>query len=273
MVEPADVGIQELDTFSLLLPLPCRLTTVLVAGVWCWGINLHLRPSGSDTIPARTDPLSYLSVYRFASAFTAPLTVSVLFWTLIHGGGETHNVNYDILPNTTFLLIPRFFYRKNVWPSSGRSRLFSILRVSMDGVAKSENGKFGEVLLPGCFDVIYIALSMTWNGQYTSGRIDRSSTKAVPLLFAYATAFSAIALSTLMRAEDERLSQGLYYAVIAVVLFLCFAWPLKLLNLPRILEIFKRFVWVFLRAKTEWARTHHSTDVLLSDMGPKLDEY
>lgn len=45
------------------------------------------------------------------------------------------------------------------------------------------------------------------------------------------------------------------------------------LNLPRILEIFKRFVWVFLRAKTEWARTHHSTDVLLSDMGPKLDEY
>ncbi|KXL47513.1 MAG: hypothetical protein FE78DRAFT_29950 [Acidomyces sp. 'richmondensis'] len=67
--------------------------------------EVYAGPSGSDTIPARTDPLSYLSVYRFASAFTAPLTVSVLFWTLIHGGGETHNVNYDILPNTTFLLI------------------------------------------------------------------------------------------------------------------------------------------------------------------------
>lgn len=42
---------------------------------------------------------------------------------------------------------------------------------------------------------------MTWNGQYTSGRIDRSSTKAVPLLFAVPLPTVHDRLATVKRAE------------------------------------------------------------------------
>ncbi len=31
----------ELDTFSLILPLPYRIAFILVLGVWAWGVNLH----------------------------------------------------------------------------------------------------------------------------------------------------------------------------------------------------------------------------------------
>lgn len=31
----------ELDTFSLILPLPYRVAFILVLGVWAWGVNLH----------------------------------------------------------------------------------------------------------------------------------------------------------------------------------------------------------------------------------------
>lgn len=30
-----------LDAFSLVLPLPYRLSLLIVAGVWLWGLNLH----------------------------------------------------------------------------------------------------------------------------------------------------------------------------------------------------------------------------------------
>lgn len=31
----------ELDTFSLILPLPYRIAVIFVLGVWAWGVNLH----------------------------------------------------------------------------------------------------------------------------------------------------------------------------------------------------------------------------------------
>ena len=31
----------ELDTFSLILPLPYRIAVIFVLGVWAWGLNLH----------------------------------------------------------------------------------------------------------------------------------------------------------------------------------------------------------------------------------------
>lgn len=36
-----DPEVEELDSFSLLLPLPYRLTILVVLGVWLWGLNLH----------------------------------------------------------------------------------------------------------------------------------------------------------------------------------------------------------------------------------------
>ena len=36
--DPAE---EELDSFSLFLPLPYRLGLLVVLGVWLWGLNLH----------------------------------------------------------------------------------------------------------------------------------------------------------------------------------------------------------------------------------------
>ncbi len=36
-----DPAVEELDSFSLLLPLPFRLAILVVLGVWLWGLNLH----------------------------------------------------------------------------------------------------------------------------------------------------------------------------------------------------------------------------------------
>ena len=37
----ADPAVEELDSFSLFLPLPFRLALLIVLGVWLWGLNLH----------------------------------------------------------------------------------------------------------------------------------------------------------------------------------------------------------------------------------------
>jgi hypothetical protein len=31
----------ELDSFSLVLPLPYRVAIIIVLGIWAWGVNLH----------------------------------------------------------------------------------------------------------------------------------------------------------------------------------------------------------------------------------------
>lgn len=31
----------ELDTFSLVLPLPYRIGVIFVLGIWAWGVNLQ----------------------------------------------------------------------------------------------------------------------------------------------------------------------------------------------------------------------------------------
>lgn len=38
-LDPAEE--EELDSFSLLLPLPYRLGLLVVLGVWLWGLNVH----------------------------------------------------------------------------------------------------------------------------------------------------------------------------------------------------------------------------------------
>ncbi len=37
-----DAGVVELDALSRILPLPYRLATVLVLGIWLWGVNLQV---------------------------------------------------------------------------------------------------------------------------------------------------------------------------------------------------------------------------------------
>jgi hypothetical protein len=39
-----------------------------------------------------------------------------------------------------------------------------------------------------------------------------------------------------------------------------------------LMEVFRRWMWVFFRVETEWVRTKGSGDLLLDDLGPKIDE-
>lgn len=73
--------------------------------------------------------------------------------------------------------------------------------------------------------------------------------------------------------------------MIFVDLLLRFAWAFKLsphlehyydieggIFLLEILEVIRRFLWIFFRVETEWVRTKRNGDIILSDLGPRLDE-
>ncbi|KAK3715260.1 protein-ER retention protein [Vermiconidia calcicola] len=377
-----DPAVEELDSFSLLLPLPFRLGIVFVAGVWLWGLNLHglhlLKVDVPHLIryPSRSSPAQlshHLSVYRFAAILTLPLASSLfLFWALTHGN-TPRVIAWDLLPNVYLLfLLVAFVLPIKQLPRSGRSRFLSTLRrISIGGLAKTEDGKFGDVLLADALtsyakplSEIYVALCMLVTGQHTTRRPDRGcgGTYVVPFIICipflirlrqciidhqpanalkYATAFPAIILSALQR-DAEKIGIGptslfrlwllavmlnslysfywdvakdwdltllsrarndrehpyglrrlrvfelseLYYAVIFVDLLLRCTWSLKLsvhlehfndieggIFLLEILEVFRRWMWVFFRVETEWVRTRASGDVLLDDYGSnKIDE-
>ncbi|KAK5113875.1 hypothetical protein LTR85_010408 [Meristemomyces frigidus] len=362
-------------TEDSFLPLPYRLTVVVVLGVWLWGINLHVLQNHQIDTPAlihykpRSSP-AYLSVYRFATALSAPVAASFLLSQVTnYGDALLPNATLIILLLALFLVPQRWLFPRTIWPTAGRSRFLTTLRrISIGGLAKAEDGKFGDVLLADALtsyarplSELYIAFSMMWARQSTKEHVDRSSIIVVPLLIAYpfairfrqciidsqpynalkyATAFPAIALSTLMRLEnppfighralanfwlvagltnalysfywdvardwDLTLFQPtqrsasdhpyglrrhryfethLYYAMVGVDLLLRFAWALKLsphlehfydieggIFLLELLEVFRRFLWVFFRVETEHIRTKYPSDILLGEMGPKFDE-
>lgn len=202
--------------------------------------------------PVRSnDPPPYLRVYRFATVLTAPLAASIfLFWMITLGGDKSRVVSYEVLPNITFItlfflafLVPqRWLYPTTLWPSHGRSRmLWTLRRIGVGGLAKPEDGKFGDVLLADALtsyarplSELYIAFSMMVLRRPTTGKIDRSSAIVVPILLAvpfvirfrqclkdsqpanalkYATAFPAIALSTFMRAQNPWLDHDNLHAL------------------------------------------------------------
>ena len=77
----------------------------------------------------------------------------------------------------------------------------------------------------------------------------------------------------------------LYYGVIAIDLLLRCTWSLKLsvhlehfndfeggIFILEIMEVLRRWMWVYFRVETEWVRSKGNSDILLDDHGPKLDE-
>ena len=179
-----DVGEELDDHFNLILPLPYKLAAVIVLGIWLWGVNLHvLHHLHRIDVPAlirykpRSDP-PYLTVYRFAIALSAPVAASLVLY-------KTTN-NTFLLPNLTLILflalfiVPqRFLYPKSIWPLTGRQRFLSTLRrISIGGLARTEDGKFGDILLADALtsyarplSELYIALSMIWGKQSATGRV------------------------------------------------------------------------------------------------------
>jgi hypothetical protein len=97
----------------------------------------------------RTDPPHHLSTYRLATLLTIPLTLSLLlFWVLSHRN-PTLVIHYDYLPIAYLvLLLCLFLLPLRRFSSAGRTRfLTTIRRISIGGLAPSNAGKFGDILL------------------------------------------------------------------------------------------------------------------------------
>ncbi|KAI9832431.1 MAG: hypothetical protein M1819_004420 [Sarea resinae] len=198
-VEPA------LDSFSLFLPLPYRVSLILVLGVWAWGLNLHYLSLIKIDVPAlirypsrgsSTLPPPHLSTYRVATIISIPLAVSLLlFWTVTHGQSALV-LSWEILPQLYFVFLVFFF----LLPTQQLSRtgrywfLGTLKRISVGGLAEAQDGKFGDILLADVLTSyskvlgdLFISLCMFFSSDKSStGKPDRScgGAYAVPILIA-----------------------------------------------------------------------------------------
>ncbi|KAI9674460.1 MAG: protein-ER retention protein [Caeruleum heppii] len=148
----------ELDAFSLVLPLPYRVSLIIVLGIWAWGLNLHYLSFLKIDVPnliryphrhSSTLPSHHLSVYRLATLLTIPLFLSILlFWTLTYGNPRLV-LTHELLPQSYLILLILIFALPIQYLSrSGRYRFLSTLRrVSIGGIAEAPDLKFGDILL------------------------------------------------------------------------------------------------------------------------------
>ncbi|KAL8937941.1 MAG: hypothetical protein Q9216_004161, partial [Gyalolechia sp. 2 TL-2023] len=147
----------ELDSFSLILPLPYRIAFILVLGVWAWGVNLHYLYLLKIDVPAlikyssrTSSPLPhYQRTYALATTITAPLLISLLFYWTLTRGNPSAVLAWDIIPQSYLFLLILFFIipYKRLSPT-GRSRFLTTLkRISIGGIAGTQDGKFGDILL------------------------------------------------------------------------------------------------------------------------------
>lgn len=152
-------------------------------------IRYTSRPS-SSSVPI------YQSTYHLATLLSVPLAVSLLvFWIVTHGSPE-QVVAWEIIPQS-YLLI---FFCLLLFPlhrlsRSGRSRLLTTLRrIWLGGLAESQDGKFGDIILADVltsyakvFGDLYVAICMFFSHDVSStGRPDRNygGHIMVPLLIA-----------------------------------------------------------------------------------------
>ncbi|KAF7593371.1 protein-ER retention protein [Aspergillus hancockii] len=148
----------QLDRFSLFLPFPYRVAVILVAGFWGWGVNLqYLLKANIDVptlirYPARQSSSQlphHASTYRLATLLTIPLLISLLiFWAATHGSAERVE-SLDFIPQSyLFIFFIIILLPFNRLSRSGRHRLFVTLRrISVGGLAETQDGKFGDILL------------------------------------------------------------------------------------------------------------------------------
>ncbi|KAL9629193.1 MAG: hypothetical protein Q9164_006984 [Protoblastenia rupestris] len=147
----------ELDTFSLILPLPYRIGVIFVLGVWAWGVNLHYLSLLKIDVPALIKYSSRSSTihphhqrtYRLAATASLPLIGSLLLYWIITHGQRSLVIAWDILPQSYLLLLALLFLLplQRLSPT-GRYRFLSTLkRVSVGGIAEAGDGKFGDILM------------------------------------------------------------------------------------------------------------------------------
>ncbi|OCT50413.1 putative exs family protein [Cladophialophora carrionii] len=151
-----DVAVEpEVDSFSLILPLPYRVAIIIVLGIWAWGLNLHYLHLIKIDVPAliRYPPRQvahhHYSTYRLATALSIPLVSSILLYWVITQGDKHTVLQWQILPQSyLLLLVVCFLAPLRRMSLSGRQRFLSILkRISLGGLAEVQDGKFGDILL------------------------------------------------------------------------------------------------------------------------------
>ena len=92
---------------------------------------------------------AYLRVYHLAAAASIPLSVSLfLFWLTTRGNDDSVRA-WDILPQSVLILLPLcFILPVRRFSVVGRRRLLTgLMRISVGGIAKAQDGKFGDILL------------------------------------------------------------------------------------------------------------------------------
>ncbi|KAF2422589.1 EXS family protein [Tothia fuscella] len=147
-----------LDSFSLFLPLPYRVSLIIVLGVWAWGANLHYLNLIKIDVPSlirypgrtsHTLPSHHLSTYRLATLLTVPLGLSLLLFWVITQGNAKSVLEWEILPNIYLLiLVICFILPVSFISGSGRHRFLATLRrISIGGIAEAQDGKFGDILM------------------------------------------------------------------------------------------------------------------------------
>ncbi|KAF2405381.1 EXS-domain-containing protein [Trichodelitschia bisporula] len=199
----------ELDSFTLFLPLPYRVALIIVLGVWAWGANLHYLHLIKIDVPAlirypprssTTQPTHYLSCYRLATILSIPLGCSLLlFWAITQGHAQSV-LEWELLPNIYLLfLVLAFALPFSVASSSGRTRFLTTLkRISVGGLAETQDGKFGDILMADALTSyakvlgdLYVAICMFFShGVSSTGKPDRTcgAAFAVPVILAIPSA-------------------------------------------------------------------------------------
>ncbi|KAJ5313964.1 uncharacterized protein N7443_000848 [Penicillium atrosanguineum] len=148
----------QLDGFGLILPFPIRIAAILVAGFWGWAINLHYLAKANIDVPAlvrypsrtsSTQRPHHVAAYRLATFFTIPLVLwLVVFWIATHRTFELVE-RLDFIPQSVFIVLLLIL----IWPLNRASRagrirfLLTLKRVAIGGLAESQDGKFGDILL------------------------------------------------------------------------------------------------------------------------------
>jgi len=123
------------------------------------------------------EPSYHLRTYRLATWVSIPLIISLsLFWTVTHGQDSLVRA-WEILPQSYLFLLAVFFVLPlQRFSRAGRHRFLSTLkRVSIGGIAKTEDGKFGDILLADVLTSyakvlgdLFVSVCMLLSSKYTS---------------------------------------------------------------------------------------------------------
>jgi hypothetical protein len=179
-----DASIRDVDnTFSRYLPLPYRLSVLLVLGIWCWAGDIYVlakkqivrsdsstcdRPHANKAPKDILQPIGYHhagGVWRYASLLSSGLLVSFgSYLTVTRGAREDLVSKVEGFPILTllvllvvvFVLPQQWLVPRSWWPQQGRSRLRRTLkRISLRGLSKDEDEKASKTGTPSsCVRVI-----------------------------------------------------------------------------------------------------------------------